>query len=107
MKILIRNSNGNLIWQDAIYKNSNFRSLDEKLSYSVTDIYAIKDDNRNKTVVCSACGKEVSNTPAAQKAHQNRVCSKDKCYECNYLYRSEKKILSHKYVLNEDGTYTE
>ena len=107
MKLLIRNSNGDLIWQDAIYKNSNFRSLDEKFSYSTTDIYAIKDDDRNKTVICSACHKEVPNTPAARKAHQNMVYSKDKCFECSYLYKDKNKILSHKYVLNEDGTYTE
>lgn len=107
MKILIRNSNSDLVWQDATYSNSCFRTLDGKLSYSITDIYAIKDDDRNKTVICSACNKEVSNTPASRKAHQNMVHNKDKCFGCSYLYRDENKILSHKYVLNEDGTYTE
>lgn len=106
MKILIRNSNSDLVWQDVTYSGGLFCTVNGN-KYQENQLYAIKDDDRNKMVICSACRKEIPNTPASIKAHQNMVCDKNKCFECSYLYKDEKKILSHKYALNEDGTYTE
>lgn len=107
MKLLIQERNYNLIWKDAIYKNGHFRSLDESEVYENWSIHAIKDDNRNKIVICSACGAEVSNTPSSIKAHRNMVNKSNKCFDCFALRHKNEKILSHKYVMNEDGTYSE
>jgi hypothetical protein len=103
----MRDRNCNLVWTESIYKNGSFYSADGRTSYYISRIYAVKDDNRNKTVICSACGKEVHNTPSAIKTHRNMVNKSNKCFECNYLKHKNSTTLSHKYVLNEDGTYTE
>lgn len=107
MKILVQTPNYDLVWTEAVYKNNRFYSSDGNRYYDVSGIYAIKDDDRNKTVICSACGKEVPNNPAAIRAHRNTVHKSTKCFECRYLSHSDAVITNHKYVLNEDGTYSE
>jgi hypothetical protein len=107
MKILMLGSHNNLEWKDVIYKDNYFRSTDERQSYDITAIYAVKDDDRNKTVICSACGQAIPNKPSAIRAHRNMVNKSNKCFDCNYLKRTNETILSQKYVLNDDGTYSE
>ena len=107
MKLLIQERNNNLIWKDVIYKDGHFRASDESAVYDNWNIHAIKDDDRNKIVVCSACGKEVPNTPSSIKAHRNMVNKSNKCFDCRHLRHRNEKITSQKYVLNEDGTYSE
>lgn len=107
MKLLIRDNYNNLTWQEALYKSGNFISTDESRYYNNECIYAVKDDNRNKTVICSGCGVEVRNTPSAIKAHRNMINKSNKCFECDYLRHRNETVLSQKYVLNEDGTYNE
>ena len=107
MKILVIDRNNNLSWVDVTYKDRYFRSLDEETTYYLNQIYAVKDDNRSKTVICSYCGKEVSNSPSAIKSHRNMVHKSNKCFDCYYLKHINEKVLSQKYVLNEDGTYFE
>ena len=107
MKILIKDNENNLVWKEAVYKNGKFCLSDTGVLYDQLKIYSLKDDNRNKIVICSACGKEIRNTPSAIKAHQNMVNQPNKCFECDYLKRSNQTLMSQKYVLNEDGTYTE
>lgn len=107
MKLLVQDYNSNLIWKEAIYKDSRFRTPDSRQTYEICSIYAIKDDSRNKTVICSACGKEIPNTPSAIRAHRNMVHKSNKCFECRYLKHSNVKTISQKYVLNDDGTYSE
>ena len=107
MKILIRDSKSDLVWKDVTYSSGCFFLLDGSAKYKESHLYAIKDDNRNKMVVCSACRKEIPNTPASIRAHQNMVHSKDKCFDCPYLHKDNQKMMSCKYILNEDGTYTE
>lgn len=106
MKLLVQ-KNRNLVWIDAIYKNGAFYSSEEENRYYDVGIYAVKDDNRNKTVICSACGKEVPNTPSAIRAHRNMVNKSNKCFGCTSLRRQNEKTISQKYILNEDGTYSE
>lgn len=107
MKLLMQDPHGNLVWQDAIYKNARFRDPNESRSYEITQIYAVQDDDRNNTVICSACGKEIPNTTAAKNAHQNIINRTDKCFGCQYMHTDVRTTLSRKYVVNEDGTYTE
>ena len=107
MKILAQDRQNNLAWQEVIYKGGHFRSPDESRCYENYSIYAIKDDNRNKTVVCSACGAEIPNTPASIRAHRNMVNKPSKCFECEYMRQTNEKVTSQKYVLNDDGTYSE
>lgn len=107
MKILIKDGFNNLVWQEVIYKNGMFRSVDDKLRYNNYQIYSVKDDDRNKMVICSGCGKEVRNTPAAIKAHREMINKPNKCFECNCLRPINTTVMSQKYVLNDNGTYTE
>lgn len=107
MQVLFKERNNNLVWKDAIYKEREFRSPDDESPYLYQNIYAIKNDNRRKIVICSGCGKEVPNTPSAINAHRNMINKPNKCFECSYLYPTETKVASQKYTLNEDGTYTE
>lgn len=107
MKLLMQDPSGNLVWQDAIYKNARFRAPNESRSYEITQIYAIQDDDRNNMVVCSACGKEIPNTDDAKVSHQNIINRTDKCFECNYMHTDVNTTLSREYVANEDGTYIE
>lgn len=108
MKILVQDSSKNFLWRDVIWKSKHFALIeDDRITYRETDVFAIKDDNRNKIVVCSACGCEVPNTKTAIKAHQEMVHKANKCFECRYLKCINPKIISHKYSLNTDGTYTE
>lgn len=107
MKLLMKDYQHNLSWSEAIYKDGGFRSVDGDRNYNNENIYAVKDDNRSKTVICSGCGKEVRNTPAAIKAHKNMINKPNKCFECSYLRHRNETVLSQKYVLNEDGTYNE
>lgn len=107
MKILIKDGVNNLVWKDAVYKDRKFYSTEENWCRELYDIYSVKDDNRNKIVVCSYCGKEIPNTPSAIKAHQNMVNRSNKCFECDYLRHRNSTVVSQKYVLNDDGTYTE
>lgn len=107
MKVLFKESSNNLVWKEAIYKNGDFHSLDEQYLYKKHNIYAVKNDNRRKIVICSGCGKEIPNTPSAINAHRNMVNKPNKCFECRYLKPMDTKVTSQKYVLNEDGTYSE
>ena len=107
MKILVRDNQNYLKWHDVIYKDGKFMTEDDGRSFYAQTIYAVKDDNRNKTVICSGCGKEVRNTAAAMKAHRNMINKPNKCFECSYLKHTNETIISQKYVLNEDGTYNE
>ena len=108
MKLLIRENDNNLTWKDVGYKNGFFFDItNEKCIYDNDRIYAIKDDDRNKIVICSACGKEVRNTSAAMDAHRNMINNPDKCFECHYLRARNGTVTSQKYSLNEDGTYNE
>ena len=107
MKLLIKDSDKNLVWREAEYKGRCFCSTVSQYTYGNNDIYAIKDDNRNKLVICSACGAKVLNTPSAINAHRNMVHKSDKCFDCRNLRHQDEKVLSTKYVLNEDGTYSE
>lgn len=107
MKILVKDSQNNLKWEEAIYKGGIFYRTDEGYRYGEANIYAVKDDNRNKTVICSGCGAEIRNTPSAIKAHKNMINKPNKCFECDHLIHRSEKVLSQKYVLNEDGTYNE
>lgn len=107
MKLLIRDDVNNLSWKDAIYKNGKFHPLNGERPYYNSSIYGVKDDNRNKMVRCSACGQEISNTPAAIRSHRNMVHKSNKCFNCNYLKHGSETVLSQKYVLNDDGTYLE
>lgn len=107
MKILITNHDNTLVWVDTVYEKGRFRNPDKTETYEIDRIFAIKDDDRNKTVICSACGKEIPNTPAAIKAHQNLVNQPNKCFECARLKTMNPNIISQKYVLNDDGTYSE
>ena len=107
MKILVQDHHYNLFWTDAIYKDGRFRSPNENRSYEINSIYSIKDDDRNKTVICSACRREISNSPAAIRAHRNMVHKSNKCFDCRYLRHTNEQVVSHKYSLNDDGTYSE
>lgn len=107
MKILIQDNAGNFVWKDAEYKNKSFFIKGSNNSKCISDIYAVQDDDRHKIVTCSACGKEVPNTKAAMKAHQEMIDKAEKCFECRYLKAKNANVLSHKYTLNEDGTYNE
>jgi hypothetical protein len=107
MKIFVRDNQNNLSWQDAIYTKGYFRTPDERSLYYTSDIYAIKDDDRNKTVICSSCGKEIPNTKASIKAHKNMINKPDKCFGCGHLRQRDAVVLAQKYLRNEDGTYTE
>ena len=107
MKLLIQNKDMTLEWKDVIYKNGTFMPEDESKHYDQNDIFAIKDDDRNKTVVCAACGKEVKNTPASIKAHRNMINNPNKCFDCGDLRTRDAKTTSQKYVLNDDGTYND
>lgn len=107
MKIFVKDSQNNLSWKEAIYKGGNFRSTDESITYYTSDIYAVKDDDRNKTVICSACGKEIPNNKASIKAHKNMINKPNKCFGCYNLRPLNETLISQKYVLNEDGTYSE
>ena len=107
MKLLVKDPNFNLIWRDAVYKDKRFRLSDGTVSYDVCEIYAVKDDDRNKIVICSACGAEIQNTPASIRAHKHMVNQANKCFGCGYLKTSSEKLLSQKFVLNDDGTYAE
>jgi hypothetical protein len=105
MKILVREPTSELIWKDAEYKNGSFFDADNE--YTDSKIYAVKDDNRNKIVICSGCGKEVRNTPAAINTHRNMINKPDKCFTCGELRTRNAKVTSQKYSINEDGTYNE
>ena len=108
MKILVKDNRSNdLIWEEVFYKDLKFYKLDKTQSYNEKSVYAIKDDNRNKIVICSACGKQIPNTPSAIKAHRNMINKANKCFECSFLRPRNEKVVSQKYVLNEDGTYNE
>lgn len=107
MKLLVRDNQNNLKWEEVIYKNGVFYTPDESHGYDPFRIYAVKDDNRNKTVICSGCGAEIRNTPSAIKAHRNMINKPNKCFECHNLRPQNETVLSQKYVLNEDGTYNE
>lgn len=107
MKILIRDNADNLVWREVIYRNDHFKSLDGSMTYCDNVIYAVKDDDRNKTVICSYCGEEVKNTPSAIRAHRAKLESPHKCFECPSLKTKSAVVVSRKYVRNEDGTYHE
>lgn len=106
MKILVL-KNYDLVWKEATYSKGSFLTTDDDYSYGVGNIFAIKDDDRNKTVICSHCGKEIKNTPSAIKAHRNIVDKPNKCFECRSLRKIDEVIKQEKFTLNEDGTYTE
>ena len=107
MKILVLDRYQNLCWKDATYTNGWFCSTDNQTKYDANRIHSVKDDDRDKTVICSACGKEISRSPSAIKAHRNMVNKSDKCFNCPSIRHSNPKVISQKYVLNEDGTYSE
>lgn len=107
MKILIMDGKNNLVWQDVVYKQGRFYNLDGTSYWSQTNIYSIKDDDRNKLTICSACGKEIPNKPSAINAHRNMVNKPDKCFDCTSLRPERASVTSQKYTLNDDGSYTE
>ena len=106
MKILVL-KNYDLVWEEVTYHNGYFWTANDKNSYSVSYIYAIKDDNRNKTVICSHCGKEIKNTPSEIKKHQSMIDKPNKCFECHSLKKINGILVGEKFTLNDDGTYTE
>lgn len=107
MKILIMDGSDNLVWQDVVYKQGMFYKPESPTCWYQHQIYSIKDDDRNKLTICSACGKEISNTPSAIKAHRNMINKPNKCFECAYLSTINATTILHKYTLSDDGTYTE
>ena len=108
MKILVLDKNNNFVWKEVEYQKGRFISTENpNNAYGVGHIYALKDDNRNKTVICSRCGKEIKNTPSAIKAHQNMINKPNKCFECTLMKKQNEKLVHEKFTLNEDGTYTE
>jgi hypothetical protein len=90
MKLLIRENDNNLAWKEVGYKNGSFfDTTNEKCKYSNDRIYAIKDDDRNEIVICSACGKEVRNASAAMDAHRNSIVQTP---NAQAVYEPEPKI---------------
>lgn len=105
MKILIQQNDNNLAWVDTVYSEGQFRTPDKRRYYGNSVIYAVKDDDRSNTVICSACGAEVPNTPEALQAHRDKVNRTDKCFECRNLRPQDSETLSNEYVDNGDGTF--
>jgi hypothetical protein len=71
------------------------------------DIVSIKDDDRDKYVICKNCGEIIRNTPTNLEKHYNKAANSDACMTCGALRVLHEKELSKKYELNEDGTYKE
>lgn len=107
MKLLVQDSGKSLVWKDAVYQRGQFYLDNGTKTCDTNSIYSIKDDNRDNIVICSACGAEIPNNKWAIKAHRNMVNQSNKCFECRHLEHSNAKTISHKYVLNEDGSYAE
>ena len=107
MKVLVLDVDNNLVWKEVTWSQGSFKTTDGTSSYGEGHIYALKDDDRNKTVICSHCGQEIKNTPSAIKAHQNMINKSNKCFECNHMRKRYEKLTHQRYALNEDGTYTE
>lgn len=104
MKILKR---ATCEWEDVTFNLKNRKLIDkvENTLYD-SDIFAVKDDERNKYVLCKNCGELILYTEQEIKKHQEKASSSEHCLSCGLLRRRNVKMEDENYTLNSDGTYT-
>lgn len=104
MKAFLRNINGEqYVWKDVEYANGRFKVNDREIQYR--DIISIADDNRNKFVKCSACGKEFLKDSEEWYNHITKTTDTSKCFTCKYLSETNNTVSKTTYELAENGEY--
>ena len=104
MKVLLRSD---YQWHEAKWNPTSkvISLIDSTNAIAKTTILSIKDDDRNKYVICSNCGAAVLNTPAAIKKHLELSKTSKTCLSCRHCRTTCTKELSTKYTQCPDGTY--
>lgn len=93
------------IWKDVDYINGTFTLANTGEIIDKTQIISIKDDNRNKFVRCSVCGKEFLKDSEEWYQHIAKVNDTSKCFGCRYLRERHVGTAQTKYVLNDEDRY--
>lgn len=104
MKVLLRSD---YAWHEAEWNliNHGFSLKGETNTINETCIISVKDDDRDKYVTCSNCGKTIRNTPSAIKKHQQEHATYKTCLSCHYCRINNLQELDKKYKENDDGTF--
>ena len=103
MKVLLKSS---YQWFDATYDvNDRYIRVSGSVVY-LSDILAIKDDERKKYVRCKNCGAMIPNTPEAIAAHFAQADQSTACLTCRYLRPTRIKNSNVEYSSAGNGTYT-
>lgn len=105
MKILLRKfDDKEYVWKDATYYAQRF-VVDGNLIVD-TNIVSVLNDNRNKLIKCSVCGKSFKNGSEEWTQHITPVTDTSKCFKCSKLRSRHQSYSDTQYTPNEDGTYT-
>ena len=104
MKVLLRKyDNKYYVWKDATWKDGGYYVGDEQITQ--TNILSIKEDNREKYVLCCNCGAIIKDDPVSIEKHFADEEAKKNCFECRSLRVDNFHNVNITYVKNEDGTY--
>lgn len=93
------------IWKDVDYNNGSFTLANTGEFIGKTQIISIKDDNRNKFIRCSVCGKEFLKDSEEWLQHITKVNDTSKCFDCRYLREKNTGVARATYTLNNEGRY--
>ena len=93
------------IWKDVDYNNGSFTLANTGEVIGKTQIISIKDDNRNKFVRCSVCGKEFLKDSEEWLQHITKVNDTSKCFDCRYLRERGVDITRTTYTPIDENRY--
>ena len=106
MKAFLRNWNGEIyVWKDVEYSDGKFSTATTGEIIEKTNIISLKDDNRNKFVRCSVCGKEFLRDSEEWYQHITKINDTSKCFTCRYLTEWSLSSSKTTYTMNECGRY--
>ena len=106
MKAFLRYCEGKqYIWKDVDYNNGSFTLTNTGEIIGKTQIISIKDDNRNKFIRCSVCGKEFLKDSEEWLQHITKVNDTSKCFNCRYLRERNTGIARTTYTPIDEDRY--
>lgn len=108
MKILLRKFNDEYyVWKTAEWKdNGYYIDNNGEMYIPQVNIIAVKDDDREGSVVCAFCGAKIKNDPESIEKHFAERETSRNCFACEHLTQYGKASNAKSvYTKNEDGTY--
>lgn len=106
MKILLRKSDeGQYVWKTAKYNYDDFY-VDGSTIHQ-TNIVSIINDNRNKYVKCSSCGKIFRRNDTHFEEHKANAIKPETCFGCRHICVDDRYTESRRFAVNPDGSFKE